>query len=341
MLLLVLIGITATAVSAQQISLSKAKVVVLKPKKKIMANAADMLRDEIEKRTRTRLEVVSKMPAKDEVAIVIGTAKDLAKKSYKPAAGFEVPQKIDGYTLWVDTTKRKAATVCTAGHDDRGTLFAVGRLLRVLDMGRDSLKLDAEIRISTAPVHPLRGHRIKDGMDFWRQDNSERSMRYTGLDKFANGYEAQAMDVLKNAPLLAFAREQGGSLAAIDKAQAILERGETEKAATDLRQRVFELAEALFQSIRMQHSVKKYHSQRYANLDDIDEPLTDRKSLKKDFAKIRRLGSEQERLARIRKIKGSESSWHKSSGADWPDWRPVFDEYQRKRSAIWEPDKVE
>jgi len=32
--------------------------------------------------------------------------------------------------------------------------------------------------------------RIKDGMDFWRQDNSERSMKYTGLDKFANGYEA-------------------------------------------------------------------------------------------------------------------------------------------------------
>jgi len=32
--------------------------------------------------------------------------------------------------------------------------------------------------------------RIKDGMDFWRQDNSERSMKYTGLEKFANGYEA-------------------------------------------------------------------------------------------------------------------------------------------------------
>jgi alpha-glucosidase len=32
--------------------------------------------------------------------------------------------------------------------------------------------------------------RIKDGMDFWRQDNSERSGKYTGLDKFANGYEA-------------------------------------------------------------------------------------------------------------------------------------------------------
>ncbi|HUW18762.1 MAG TPA: TIM-barrel domain-containing protein [Sedimentisphaerales bacterium] len=32
--------------------------------------------------------------------------------------------------------------------------------------------------------------RIRDGMDFWRQDNGERSMQYTGLQKFANGYEA-------------------------------------------------------------------------------------------------------------------------------------------------------
>jgi alpha-glucosidase (family GH31 glycosyl hydrolase) len=32
--------------------------------------------------------------------------------------------------------------------------------------------------------------RIKDGMDFWRQDNSERSGQYTGLKTFANGYEA-------------------------------------------------------------------------------------------------------------------------------------------------------
>jgi len=161
------------------------------------------------------------------------------------------------------------------------------------------------------------------------------------------------MDVLKNAPLPPFPSsegskggKQGGSLVAIDKAEAILERGETEKVATDLRQRVFELAEALFQSIRMQHSVKKYHSQRYANLDDIDEPLTDRKSLKKDFAKIRKLSSEQQRLARITKITTDYSSRladskDKKSTSDWPDWTVEFDKYQRKRSAIWEPDKVE
>jgi len=696
MLLLVLIVITATAVSAEQISFSKAKIVVLNPKKTIYNKAADMLRDEIKKRTRIGLEVVSKMPAKGEAAIVIGTAKDLAKKSYKPMAGFEVPRKTDGYSLWVDTTKRKAATVCTAGYDDRGTLFAVGRLLRVLDMERDSVKLDSEIRISTAPVYPLRGHQLGyrpkthsyDGWDIkmWEQyyrdmvvfgmnalelipptsDDAEDSphfpkpklemmvlmsqlaadygldvwiwftaldkkdgkrvnyadektvieslaewgeifsklpnindvfvpggdpgnthpaillpfmekqkkvlnkyhpkariwvspqnfdrkgrnrdgwykafidilqneqpkwldgvvfgptvpvslpdlrkdvpakyliRRYPDIthtrsapyavqdwdkalndtlgreainprpvayaqifratadyaigfvsysegcnddfnkvlwnclgwdpemkvedivkeysryfinqryeDKFARGLfaleqnwvgplkdnegvyetlrifqemeknatpqdklnwrfqqglyrayydayirhrqiyetelEAQAMDVLKNAPFLPFpssegskGREQGGSLAAIDKAEAILERGETQKVATDLRQRVFELAEALFQSIRMQHSVKKYHSQRYANLDDIDEPLNDRKDLKKSFKKIRRRGSEQERLANIREIIADYSSRlaaskDKTSTSDWPDWTVEFDNYQRKRSGLYKP----
>ncbi|MHC4260137.1 MAG: glycoside hydrolase family 31 protein, partial [Planctomycetota bacterium] len=35
--------------------------------------------------------------------------------------------------------------------------------------------------------------RVKDGMDFWRQDNSERSANYTGLKKFANGYESHEL----------------------------------------------------------------------------------------------------------------------------------------------------
>ena len=129
----------STGVSAAPISLSKARIVVLSPEKKIMTNAADMLADEIEKRTRITLEVVTKMPGEGEVAIVIGTGKELARKSYAPASGYAVPQKADAYSVWVDQSKRPAATICTGGYDDRGTLFAVGRLLRVLDMGRDSV----------------------------------------------------------------------------------------------------------------------------------------------------------------------------------------------------------
>jgi len=668
--LLLAVILSATA-SASQINLSNAKIVVLNPKNKIMANAADMLADEIDKRTRIALEIVSKMPAKNEVTLVIGTANNLAKNSYKPPAGFEVPQKVDGFAIWTDTSKRNAATICTAGYDDRGTLFAVGRLLRLLDMDRDSLKLDSDITISTAPKYPLRGHQFsyrpktnsydgwtlamweqyyRDmivfgtnaielipphsddaedsplfpkpqmemmvdmsklaadyGLDLWiwfpaidkdysdeknvswamaecgevfrklpkidavfvpggdpgnthpkflmpfikkekkvlnkyhpkaqiwvspqnfdrkgrnhngwykafidilqnekpewldgvvfgptvpvslpqlredvparypirrypdithcrscpyavqdwdkvwndtlgREPINPRPVAYAQIfratqhyavgfisysegcnddfnkvlwsclgwdpnmkvediarqysryfigqryeNKFARGLfaleknwvgpardnegvyetlklfrkmeknatpqmklnwrfqqglyrayydayirhrliyesrlEAQALDILKNA-------KQLGSLTALDRAEALLDKATTQKPATDLRQRVFELAEALFQSIRMQKSVEKYYSQRYANLDNIDKPLNDRKNLKKKLDRIRKLTSEQERLAKLSKIKGSKPSWHKSSGADWPDWRPVFDEYQRKRSGLYKP----
>jgi alpha-glucosidase len=35
--------------------------------------------------------------------------------------------------------------------------------------------------------------RVKDGNAFWWQDNSERSQMYTGMEKFANGYEAHQL----------------------------------------------------------------------------------------------------------------------------------------------------
>jgi hypothetical protein len=149
------------AVSASgKIDLSNAKIVTLSPQKKIHSNAADMLRDEIEKRTRIGLEVVPKIPGPDEVVVLIGTAEESAEQSYRPPAGVEVPAKADAYALWIDTSNRKAPTICAAGHDDRGTLFAVGRLLRLLEMSRDKVKLDSDIKVATAPRYSLRGHQL-------------------------------------------------------------------------------------------------------------------------------------------------------------------------------------
>jgi hypothetical protein len=93
-----------------------------------------------------------------------------------------------------------------------------------------------------------------------------------------------------------------GSLVAMDRAESILNRARTEPVAVDLRARVFELAEALFQSIRMQLSVPRYKAidvGRGANLDTIDQILNDREWLDRRFAAIRKLGSEPERLREI------------------------------------------
>ena len=73
-------------------------------------------------------------------------------------------------------------------------------------------------------------------------------------------------------------------------------------AAADLRARVFELAEALFQSIHMQLSVPKDQAiavGRGANLDLIDFPMNNAPWLQRRFCEILALPAEADRLRRI------------------------------------------
>jgi len=142
------------------IDLSKARILPLNKQSRIQTNAADMLADEIEKRTRIGLQVVRKMPDKGTGTIVIGTAREVGSKIGGPPSGLAVPQKADGYAIWIDKNKRDAPAICLAGYDERGALYAVGRLLRMLEMSRDNVSVDAGIKVATAPKYPLRGHQM-------------------------------------------------------------------------------------------------------------------------------------------------------------------------------------
>ena len=110
--------------------------------------------------------------------------------------------------------------------------------------------------------------------------------------------EQRAMDELRGA-------RRRGSLAAMSTAEAILDRSLAERVSGGWRARVFELAEALFQSIRMQLSVERYQAisvGRGANLDTLDIPLNSRGWLKQRFDELRRLPQEAERLRGIEQI---------------------------------------
>jgi len=114
--------------------------------------------------------------------------------------------------------------------------------------------------------------------------------------------EARAMEWLRQAP----AR---GTSVAMAEAESILDRALTDRVAPDWRQRIFELGEALFQSISMQLSVEKYQAiavDRGASLDTLDFPLNNRPWLKEQFARVRRLATPQERLNAIAAIVGWE-----------------------------------
>src|SRR5579884_1360583 len=110
--------------------------------------------------------------------------------------------------------------------------------------------------------------------------------------------ESAALDKLREARTL-------GTQKAIAEAETILDRATKEPVAQELRARVFELGEALFQSIRAQLSVPKYQAlavERGASLDQIDHPLNNAGWLKRQFTAIRALDGEAERLARIEEI---------------------------------------
>jgi hypothetical protein len=112
---------------------------------------------------------------------------------------------------------------------------------------------------------------------------------------YETGLEQQALDRLRNAA-------RTGSTVATEEATRILDESLTKPAAEDLRNRLFALAEALYQSIHAQLSVDKYKAiavSRGANLDTIDFPLNNRVWLKAQFAKLRTLEKEDDRLAAI------------------------------------------
>ncbi len=102
------------------------------------------------------------------------------------------------------------------------------------------------------------------------------------------------MEVLRQAKRI-------GSLTALEQAHSILAQATLRPAAEDRRTRVNELAEALFQSIHMQLSSGLYQGQRGrgTSQDNLDLPLNDRLWLELQFDAIRKLETEQERVAAI------------------------------------------
>jgi len=108
----------------------------------------------------------------------------------------------------------------------------------------------------------------------------------------------EATAVLSNAEAI-------GSLAAIEQVERILDRRFEDPEALEWRARVYELAEALYQSVRMQLSVPRYGAIRQgrgATLDTLDAPLFDVKGMKRAFMYVRMMGDEEARLKAIREM---------------------------------------
>jgi hypothetical protein len=132
----------------------------------------------------------------------------------------------------------------------------------------------------------------------WRFQQALYRAYYDALVRARLKHETAAMDAA-----VARLREAktAGALKAIADAEAILDRAAKEPPAPELRARMDVLAEALFQSIRAQLSVRKYHGMagRGNTLDTADVPLTDAAWLRAEMAAAGKLPDEAARVARL------------------------------------------
>jgi hypothetical protein len=110
--------------------------------------------------------------------------------------------------------------------------------------------------------------------------------------------EAEARDALR-------LEASQGAFAAMEKAESILRRAQTEPVAVDYRSKCESLAASLFARIGSQLSVKRYGAQnrtRGAFMDGIDEPLNNVAWLSSEFRRIRDLPDEPARVAAIDQV---------------------------------------
>jgi hypothetical protein len=92
----------------------------------------------------------------------------------------------EGFVVALDTKVAAQPVLWLCGKDPRGALFAVGHLLRRLDIRPDAIKADNTIEIATAPVYPMRGHQIgyrarANSWDAWNERQFEQYIRELAL----------------------------------------------------------------------------------------------------------------------------------------------------------------
>ncbi len=111
--------------------------------------------------------------------------------------------------------------------------------------------------------------------------------------------ETEANRILVNAP-------KQGSESAMNDALAVLQRAVAQPVEKEWRARIGQLCEELFKSIKLQTSVKLYQAsgtERGAVLDFVDYPLNNRWWLEDEFARIRKLTAEADKLKRLETIR--------------------------------------
>ena len=143
---------------AQTVDFSGAAIFLTEKKNIYLQKAAEVLQDEIHKRSGISLPVIYKPSSEYLKVIFVGVEERMEKlpESVRidvrklPATGKE------GYKIISFENK----TVVIAGHDEAGALYGVGWLLRKMELLNNKILVPQKINLSSTPASPIRGHQL-------------------------------------------------------------------------------------------------------------------------------------------------------------------------------------
>ncbi|RKN80760.1 hypothetical protein [Ulvibacterium marinum] len=144
---------------AQTNDFSKSEIACLSCKGKLAQRAVLVLQEEIALKSNISLPIAKKWSTNSRPKILVGIEGELKKL---PKSLLEPLTKMDaigpeGYKL---LNLPKLRTVLVIGHDERGTLYGVGKLLRKAILSPGSVLIPEQLKLASTPKNPIRGHQL-------------------------------------------------------------------------------------------------------------------------------------------------------------------------------------
>lgn len=141
--------------------------------------AAEALVEEVRLRSGVTWKIETQWPAQ---GWAIAVASGRAPLAQRPLPEDGPPEREDGFLLRTDITTPDRPVLWIVGHDPRGALYGVGRLLRLMECRPGSVLLPMSISLQSAPAYPIRGHQLgyratANSYDAWSPEQFDRYIR--------------------------------------------------------------------------------------------------------------------------------------------------------------------
>ena len=171
-----------TARESAMLDLSRAVVVTTTALSGPERKAVELLIEDVTRRCGIRWKVQTRWPVEPVPVVAVGpysAVKAFTGPFAESMGDATRPRTAEGYRI---RSEAKGPAVLVAGHDSRGVLFGVGRLLRELRTTEGRVLLPADFQLETAPKYPLRGHQLgyrpkTNSYDAWDLPRWERYIR--------------------------------------------------------------------------------------------------------------------------------------------------------------------